>query len=229
MKNKEYLNEEWYQKAKNKVKKVALIILIVGILIGAGLIVAGVITQNNAKKVNEQRKEEALKQSQKEIDEAKKRLSEIATEKDKLNSEIDSKSLECDSLDMNDPSWFVNSNKCDREVSSLRQQLSKLEAEEFKLNNDDYTVYYKPILPIKYLILYYIGASIIGISLIASGVVYFIAMRREVVAFKTQQIMPVAQEGIEKMSPTVGNAAGEIAKGITSGIKEGLNSSEEDK
>lgn len=36
--------------------------------------------------------------------------------------------------------------------------------------------------------------------------------------------MPLAKEGIEKMAPTVGNAAGKIAKGITSSIKSGLNS-----
>ena len=36
--------------------------------------------------------------------------------------------------------------------------------------------------------------------------------------------MPLAKEGIEKMAPTVGNASGEIAQGITSGIKSGLNS-----
>lgn len=39
-----------------------------------------------------------------------------------------------------------------------------------------------------------------------------------------QQTMSLAKEGIEKMAPTVGNAAGEIAKGITNGIKSGLNS-----
>ena len=39
-------------------------------------------------------------------------------------------------------------------------------------------------------------------------------------------MMPIAQEGIEKMTPTIGNAAGEIAKGISKGIKEGLQDEE---
>ena len=65
----------------------------------------------------------------------------------------------------------------------------------------------------------------IGFGLtIAGGIVMFIAHRREITAYATQQVMPVAQEGIEKIAPTIGNAAGTIAKGITSGIKEGLNS-----
>jgi uncharacterized membrane protein len=62
----------------------------------------------------------------------------------------------------------------------------------------------------------------IGFILTIAGVtVIFIAHRREITAYTTQQIMPVAQEGIEKMAPTIGSAAGTIAEGITKGIKEG--------
>ena len=55
--------------------------------------------------------------------------------------------------------------------------------------------------------------------LVIGGIVMFIAHRREIVTFTTQQVMPVAKEGIEKMAPT----AGVVAKEITKGIKEGLN------
>lgn len=43
---------------------------------------------------------------------------------------------------------------------------------------------------------------------------------REIFAFTTQQQMPVAKEGIEKISPSVGVAAKEIAKGIKEGLKD---------
>ena len=63
----------------------------------------------------------------------------------------------------------------------------------------------------------------IGFGLtIAGGIIMFIAHRREIIAYTTQQVMPIAQEGIEKMAPTIGKATGEIAKGIASGLKEGL-------
>ena len=52
-------------------------------------------------------------------------------------------------------------------------------------------------------------------------------MKREIAAFKAQQNMPVAQEGIEKMAPTIGNAAGEIAKGVSSSINQGNNNGQE--
>ena len=46
------------------------------------------------------------------------------------------------------------------------------------------------------------------------------AFGREITAFQTKQIMPVAQEGMEKMAPTMGNVAKEISKGIKDGLKE---------
>ena len=61
----------------------------------------------------------------------------------------------------------------------------------------------------------------IGFGLtIAGGIVMFIAHRREITAYTTQQVMPIAKEGIEKMTPTVGNAVKEIAKGIKEGMNE---------
>lgn len=55
---------------------------------------------------------------------------------------------------------------------------------------------------------------------IAGGVILFIAHRREITAYTVQQVMPIAQEGIEKMTPTISKAAGEIAKGVKQGLKE---------
>lgn len=54
----------------------------------------------------------------------------------------------------------------------------------------------------------------------AGGVILFIAHRREITAYTVQQVMPIAQEGIEKMTPTISKAAGEIAKGVKQGLKE---------
>ena len=57
----------------------------------------------------------------------------------------------------------------------------------------------------------------------AGFVVTIIAHKREITAFGVQQVMPVAQEGIDKMAPTIGNAAKEISKGIKEGINEANN------
>ena len=71
-----------------------------------------------------------------------------------------------------------------------------------------------------------------GLFITAVGfmVRFLIGNRREITAYTTQQVMPIAQEGIEKMTPTVSNAIGsigkELAKGISSGIKEGTKDKE---
>ena len=64
--------------------------------------------------------------------------------------------------------------------------------------------------------------NMIGFALtVAGGITMFIAHRREITAYTTQQVMPVAQEGIEKITPAVANAAGNIAQSIIKGIQEG--------
>ena len=60
-----------------------------------------------------------------------------------------------------------------------------------------------------------------GLFVTGIGVMIIVmAHRREITAFTTQQVMPVAKEGINEMAPTIGNAAGEIAKGIKKGLNE---------
>ena len=49
---------------------------------------------------------------------------------------------------------------------------------------------------------------------------FLIGNKREITAYSVQQTMPIAKEGIEKMAPSVGVAAKEIAKGIKEVIKE---------
>ena len=60
------------------------------------------------------------------------------------------------------------------------------------------------------------GLFIAGIGVMVTMVTY----RREIVAFTTQQVMPVAKEGVNEMAPTIGNVASEITKGIKKGLDE---------
>ena len=57
---------------------------------------------------------------------------------------------------------------------------------------------------------------------------FLIGNRREITVYTTQQVMPIAQEGIEKMTPTVGNAIGSIGKELAKGITEGINEGKKD-
>lgn len=223
MENKrEYLNEENYQQTKNKITKISLIILIIGLVIGVGLIITGVIIQNNTKKINEERHNEANKLKQE-------RLIEIAKEKNNLNDQIQAKEYSCNSFDMRDPNWYADKVKCQSEVSSLRQELDELEMEEFQLENGIGIDFYTVESPIKYFILYIFGGLTIIISVSIAGSIYFVAKRREIAAFTIQQTMPLAQEGMEKMAPTIGNTVGTIGKELAKGIKEGINEADKNK
>ena len=214
---KEYLTEKNYNKGKKIIMLIALLVLVVGLTIGGLLIYKGI---NEKQKIDNTTNEQAEKDKQ--------RLKEIETEKEELNKKISDKKYECDSIKMGTDSWFEKSNKCDNEVLSLEEQVDELESEEFDLENTNYEFdkKYNSVGSTRY---FMFGGFIIIATLITSLSIFMFAKRREIMAFGMQQTMPLAQEGIEKMAPTVGNAAGTIAKDVAAGIKEGINSNQENK
>ena len=214
---KEYLTEKNYNKGKKIIMLISFLVLVVGLTIGGLLIYKGI---NEKQKINNTTNEQAEKDKQ--------RLKEIETEKEELNKKISDKKYECDSINMGTDSWFEKSNKCDNEVLSLEEQVDELESEEFDLENTNYEFdkKYNSVGSTRY---FMFGGFIIIATLIISLSIFMFAKRREIMAFGMQQTMPLAQEGIEKMAPTVGNAAGTIAKDVAAGIKEGINSNQENK
>lgn len=151
MNKTQYLNEEKYNKTKKRLQIAALIILIIGIIVGGLLLYKGINTEKvdiNALKVqkNEEFEQNGFSEKYYELQEQ---------------------------IDRDDPKYvFIG-----------------------------------------------IGIVVLLISGVSSLIIYIISKQREINAFYVQQQMPIAQEGIEKMAPSAGVAAKEIAKGI----KEGLN------
>ena len=226
MDKKEYLNEEWYQKAKKKITKISLIILITSVVLGCGLISAGFLLSKNsteeAERINKEKYETAKKESQDRIDKANARIEEIKKEIETLKQKYNAKSQECDSLDMHDTNWYAKVNQCNREARDISSQIDELESEQRKLENGNYTVYYDLKKPKDYTYLCFVGGGVIGLGIIVALFFYLIAKGREIRAYTIQQNMPVTQETIEKMTPTVADSVGEVAKGVASGIKEGI-------
>lgn len=223
MEKKELLNEENYEKTKKKITTISLIILIVALLIGSTLIALGIIKTNTSKK-------DAEKANQERYNASEQRLKEIASEKESLNLQYDAKNQECDSLDMSAKDWYSKVNQCRRDASAISSKITNLESEEFKLNNNYDKVEAKNYIPLSVF-----GGVIIFIGGMISLSIYLIAKERDISAFAIQQSMPLAQEVIGKMAPTIGdagktvidkvgpsigNAAGSIAKGIKDGLKD---------
>lgn len=223
MEKKELLNEENYEKTKKKITTISLIILIVALLIGGSLIALGIIKTNTSKK-------DAEKVNQERYNASEQRLKEIASEKESLNLQYNAKKQECDSLDMRAKDWYSKVNQCHRDASAISSKITNLESEEFKLNNNYDKVEAKNYIPLSVF-----GGVIIFIGGMISLSIYLIAKKRDISAFAIQQSMPLAQEVIGKMAPTIGDAgktvidkvgpsmgsaAGSIAKGIKDGLKD---------
>lgn len=219
MENKKYLTEENYEQGKKKLKSISLIILIIGILVGGSLILTGIIKTNNVKKQND------IVEKQVEENSETRTENDIQAEIDSLNSELVSlKAKQNEEFRAN--GFSEEYYRLDNEINTKENKIDDLEWEIWEANsgyNDTKKMIEKSkdtISTSKYIPLYIFGAFIIIASCMIAGFIYLFSKRREITAFTTQQIMPVAKEGIDEMAPTVGNAVGEIAKGIKNGLKD---------
>ena len=159
-------------------KKITLPIKVVIIGCAIGLLIAGigVVKQINAKKINEQRRQAAVKASDEAVEAANKRLDEIVKEYDELKKKYSAKTAECDAInkDMSNPDWFEKSSKCSKESQELQQQLWELEAEDDMIKAKDYGAYYQTVKPMTYLIFYIIGGSIAFLALLGAFIIYLV-------------------------------------------------------
>ena len=276
MEKKEYLNEENYQRGKKKLTTIALIILVVGVLIGGSLITVGLIKQS---KVNSQYSEESKAGKAEQLEVEKQKLNEdiamekqnLLTSKTTLENKIKPvqdqiKSLEREKFTGFDDAYYARQDKIEELEKSIAADKNLIDViddaldESFdycgfsEANNNTYTSKYCSLKNQLSQKTYEIGSLDSEFSdfnksfdshdsvpfymfgafvIIASGMIAFsifmVTKRREILAFSAQQVMPIAQEGIEKMAPTVGKAAGTIGKELAKSIKEGINEANSNK
>lgn len=163
---------------QKKGKSVAMIVLIVGIILGVIFLGIGVFKQNDAKKINQQRYNDAYSQSEANVKRAEKRMKELNDQYDSLESAIEEKARECDSIVTGSEGWFERQGECDRELLKLEDQHNSNQNEYNSLKNADYTVYYQKVKPINYLIFYIIGGSIILLTSLSSLLIYIIKEKK---------------------------------------------------
>lgn len=202
---KEFLTEENYERGKKKVMTIALIVLVLGLLIGGSLIATGIIKSSQVQTSSSTERSKETIQS--EIDSLNSELATLGAQK---NQEFQSNGFS--------EEYY----RLDNEISTKQSKVSDLETEIWKADSG-YNSTRDSISKAKYVPFYMFGAFVIIASCMISGAIFMFAKRREITAFTAQQVMPVAQEGIDKMSPTIGNAAGAIAKGIKDGLKDDNN------
>ena len=231
MESKEFLNEENYNRANKKIKKIALAILVAGLLIGGSLVAFGFIRRADAERINTERAEAAQAEVDRKVAAAKQRLEDIESEVASLQSQYDTKSQECDSLNMRDSDWYTKVNQCHREASSITSKINDLKSEQFQLEHATYTVRYDKVGEETYIPFFFIGGFVIIASAMISFSVWFFTKRRALMAYGIQSTMPVAHEAAiktaDKLTPTASKAAGEIAGSVAEGIARGIKKGRE--
>lgn len=226
------LNEEKYQKTKKKLSVIALIVLIIGILIGGGLITFGInrTSPEKIESVKEQlstEKENLLKSKSeienkiKPIEDEIKQLERVSftgfddayyARKDKIEELEKSIATDKSNINLIDSVLSGSSVKCSFDEGKNNEYTSKYCELDNKLESVSDKMASTPF--------YMFGAFAIIVSCMISFSIFMTTKRREIVAFGSQQIMPVAQEGIETISPSLGKTAGDIVKGIKDGLKD---------
>lgn len=223
----QYLNEERYQKNKKKVARFAVAILIIGLLIGGGLITLGLANSGIISF-------DGISLDEKIATEKEKVLAaeeELEVKVEPVQDEI--KSLEREKFDGFNDAYYARQDKISDLRDSIEPELAALSVIDKALDdsfsychfseaeNNTYTKEYcalknKTDSPAT-IPLFIFGGFIILASCMMAGSVYMISKRREMLAFTTQQVMPVAKESMETMAPTMGKVAKEITKGVKDG------------
>lgn len=224
MENKQYLNEERYQKNKKKITFVAIVVLIVGLLLGGFLIFTGLNqhSESNKQKLAEEKQKviaskEALENKIKPIEDEIKELSRVSYN-DGKDAYYDAK----DRIEELEKSIEEEKKNIETIEDALDDSFAHCEYDGPK--NNYYTSQYcslKVKVNENYNALFYVlGGFVLLITFAVSGSIYATAKGREITAFYTQQQMPVAKEGIDEMAPSASEAAKEIAKGVKEGLKD---------
>lgn len=216
---KEFLTEENYKRANKKIKIIAIAILLIGIILGGSLIAVGIVKSSKVETPKVSEKDAANIQA--EIDEINDELASLQAQQ---NKEFDKNGFS--------EEFYKLENEIKNKTQKVTNLKSKITNDAFGFKDTEAKIKKSKSIPF-----YMFGGFIIVVSCMMSGSVYMFSKRRELLSYSVQQVMPVAQEGIEKVAPTIGKAGatiakemapvyGEMAKEISKGIKEGIKSAD---
>jgi hypothetical protein len=257
----EHLNEKSYNKIKKGLITLAIIVFVLFASIGGFLISKGIGNKTNIdKKYTEENRQIEINNLNKELASKK---AELSTRIIELNSQIQptvdritqlkraefngfndayyaredeisalEKQIKPVSDQIKEMELCINDNTCsfsnDKDIKSIKEVNEKIRDLEFYSAEHERNMRASEYIPY-----FMLGGFLIIFGLMISGSILAAAFGRNILAWKAQQIMPVAQEGIEKMAPTIGKVGksiakemapvyGDIAKEVSKGIKEGL-------
>lgn len=219
MDNNKFLNEKKYQNTKTIFIILAILLLIIGFVVGGLIIKKGLNKKNDIySKYTEENKQAQIVSLNVQIKIAK--------------SSLESKKVELIAQGLQPSSNYEDNESYNLYIITnvLNPRLSNCSFDEYK-NNELTSQYCNLIkqledtekLDIKYerksesfgcIPYYMIGTFIILFSIMISILLFVTAKRREIIAFQAQQAMPVVKEGIEEISPALGKATKDVINNI---------------
>lgn len=195
MAENKYLNEEKYQKAEKSITLVAILILVIGLCIGGFLIYKGVAKPGTSK------------------------MEDLKVQLENKKNELEAKGIKFDSA-----AGYSDGEEYDLKIitNALDPSFDHCAFDEYKNNSitKEYCAAKNSTGDFANIVSIMLGVFICIATCMISVFVFIFARQRHIVAFQAQQVMPVAKESIDEIAPTIGNAAGEIAKGIKKGLED---------
>lgn len=221
MENKELLNEERYQKTNKGLFFAGFGLIILGVIVFMVMFIPKILSNTKVNKEQlKQQLEELKPQLESRYNELKaKGITESWDYKDKegyemeqINNALDPSLSTCESIST------YSDHETTHEYCKIKAQIHDADS---SFSNGRIMFSLVPAL------------MILMPCLAIGGMLILTSKRRNITAYYMQQTMPVAQEGMEKMAPTIGKVGatvakemapvyGEIAKEIGKGIKEGI-------
>lgn len=217
---KELLNEERHQKIKGGIAKVALIIVIIGVLIGGSLILTGV-AKSSAANAEYEELVASVGDKEKEVEDINNQLVPLKAQQNK---------------EFKENGFSEKYYELDNKIDKLEEKKRELESEIYKIENG----WNKPSAQ-KSVPFIIFGVFIIIASCMIGGSVFMFSKRREMMAYMVQDTLPLVEETAPKVAkigtktvkevmPDLKDIAkdmapmyGDIAKEISKGIKEGMS------
>ena len=219
MDNNKFLNEKKYQNTKTIFIILAILLLIIGFVVGGLIIKKGLNKKNDIYiKYTEENKQAQIVSLNVQIKIAK--------------SSLESKKVELIAQGLQPSSNYEDNESYNLYIITnvLNPRLNNCSFDEYK-NNELTSQYCNLIkqledtekLDIKYerksesfscIPYYMIGTFIILFSIMISILLFLTAKRREIIAFLAQQAMPVVKKGIEEISPALGKATKDVINNI---------------
>ena len=195
MDNTKYLDEKKYQKTEKGITVFAILFLIVGLVIGGSLIYCGIAKPNTSK----------VETLEKELENKRKELLDKGIQYDSSAEYTDGEQYDLKII-----------------TNALDPSFSWCEFDECKNNSitKEYCAARNSTSEFVTISLIMVGGFICFVTFMSFAFILTVAKRRKIMAFTTQQAMPIVKESIDEMAPTIGNAAGEIAKGIKNGLRD---------